>query len=190
MQEQHVRYLLERMGGELPIRDIDGAALERLQAVEEQGRRVRADGVTRQLSGATVRKRLSTLRQALELQQRRGALERLPVFPEVPYRYRPSRARLYDHADYLRLLMALPRHRAEWRFKEQIARTALAAMGPRRSPKRTPSAPSVPTAGDPPSRQGQGVADSSNVPAIGVRRPEARRHAAEHKPPKRAVCTT
>ena len=114
MQLQHVRYLLERLTPDLPIAAIDSETLEQLVAVEEKGRRVLANGQTRQLSGGTVRKRLSTLRQALDLQVHRGALEKLPIFPEVPYLYRPSRARLYDHSDYLRLLLALPRARAEW----------------------------------------------------------------------------
>lgn len=114
MQRQHVRYLLERLPAKLLVGQLTAELLEQLVAAEEKGRRVRADGKTRALSGGTVRKRLSTLHQALELQLRKGALPRLPVFPEVPYVYRPSKRRLPAHADYLRLLLALPGARAEW----------------------------------------------------------------------------
>lgn len=114
MQQEHARYLLEHLPRALRVDRITAELLEQLVAVEEKGRRVRADGQTRALSGGTVRKRLSTLRQALELQIRKGALERLPVFPEVPYVYRPSKRRLPTHADYLRVLLALPPPRAEW----------------------------------------------------------------------------
>lgn len=114
MQEEHLRYLLERLPRALPVGRISAELLEQLVAAEEKGRRVRADGQTRALSGGTIRKRLSTLRQALELQIRRGRLERLPIFPEVPYVYRPSKRRLPTHADYLRVLLALPQPRAEW----------------------------------------------------------------------------
>jgi integrase len=114
MQQEHVRYLLERLPPGLPIGDITAELLEQLVAAEEKGRRVRADGQTRVLSGGTVRKRLSTLHQALELQLRKGAIDRIPIFPEIPYVYRPSKRRLPTHADYLRLLGALPAARAEW----------------------------------------------------------------------------
>jgi len=114
MQQEHVRYLLERIPSTLAIGRIDAELLEQFVAAEEKGRRVRADGTTHALSGGTVRKRLSTLRQALELQLRKGTIDRLPVFPEVPYLYRPSKSRLPTHGDYLRLLLALPRARAEW----------------------------------------------------------------------------
>ncbi len=114
MQEEHARYLLERLPRALAVGRLTAELLEQLVAAEEKGRRVRADGQTRALSGGTIRKRLSTLRQALDLQIRRGTLERLPIFPEVPYVYRPSKRRLPTHADYLRVLLALPPARAEW----------------------------------------------------------------------------
>jgi len=68
MQQEHARYLLEHLPRALRVERITAELLEQLVAAEEKGRRVRADGQTRALSGGTIRKRLSTLRQALELQ--------------------------------------------------------------------------------------------------------------------------
>jgi integrase len=63
---------------------------------------------------ATMRKRLSTLRGALELQHRRRRIARVPAFPVVLAPWRPRQRFLETYADAQRLFESLPLHRAEW----------------------------------------------------------------------------
>jgi integrase len=114
MQLQHVRYFSERLGPAFPLEELTAPVLEELASTEGMGRRVRADGQTRPLSGGTVRKRLSTLHRALRLSCRNGWIEVLPEFPEVLYVYKPSKGHLPTLAEYRRLFLALPAHRREW----------------------------------------------------------------------------
>jgi integrase len=66
------------------------------------------------VSGGTVRKRLSTLFGALDLAHRRGELAELPPRPEVDYRYVPGQAHLRTFAEYRALLSQLPPRRRPW----------------------------------------------------------------------------
>lgn len=95
MQRQHARYLLERIPAETPLAEVTPARIARALADEARGRR-------RPLSGGTLRKRASTLAQALEL-----ARGRRPILPEIPYRYVPRREHLPDYASYRRMRNAL-----------------------------------------------------------------------------------
>jgi len=102
MQQQHVEYLLERLPGRTPLDQVDARRIARVLELEAGGRR-------RRLSGGTLRKRASTLRQALKL-----ARGRAPAFPEIPYNYTPSTQHLPDFDAYQKLRDALPLERRLW----------------------------------------------------------------------------
>lgn len=102
MQRQHVAYLLERLPGGTPLKRVDARRIARVLELEAGGRR-------RRLSGGTLRKRASTLRQALKL-----ARGRAPRFPEIPYCYRPKCDHLPDFDAYQRMRDALPLERRLW----------------------------------------------------------------------------
>src|SRR5262245_4613497 len=85
MQRQHVRYWLEHIPPATRLEHLTSARLARAVEAEAVGRRELVGGHVRRLSGGTLRKRVSTLRQALEL-ARPG---RVPQLPEIPYRYTP-----------------------------------------------------------------------------------------------------
>jgi len=102
MQRQHVEYLLERLPGRTPLDRVDARRVARVLELEGRGRR-------RELSGGTLRKRASTLRQALKL-----ARGRAPRFPEIPYCYRPCCGHLADFDAYQRIRDALPPARRLW----------------------------------------------------------------------------
>ena len=102
MQRQHVEYLLERLPGRTPLAQVDARRIARVLELEAGGRR-------RRLSGGTLRKRASTLRQALKL-----AGGRVPAFPEIPYSYQPKPDHLPDFDAYQKLRDALPFGRRLW----------------------------------------------------------------------------
>jgi integrase len=102
MQRQHVAYLLERLPGRTPLAQVDARRIAQVLELEAGGRR-------RRLSGGTLRKRASTLRQALKL-----AGGRVPAFPEIPYNYTPSTQHLPDFDAYQRMRDALPLERRLW----------------------------------------------------------------------------
>jgi len=103
MQRQHVEYLRERLPARTPLAQVDARRIAQVLELERRGRRDRV------LSGGTLRKRASTLRQALQL-----AGGRVPAFPEIPYKYTPTREHLPDFDTYQRLRDALPLHRRLW----------------------------------------------------------------------------
>lgn len=102
MQREHVRYLLERIGRTTPVAKLTPSRIAQLLEQEGQGRR-------RPLSGGTLRKRASTLSQAIEL-----ARGRAPKLPEIPYEYRPRTAFLPNFDAYERLRDELPLERQLW----------------------------------------------------------------------------
>jgi integrase len=63
---------------------------------------------------ATIRKRLSTLKAALELAHRRRWIPRVPAFPPVLVPWRPRQRFLETYSDARRLYESLPHHRALW----------------------------------------------------------------------------
>jgi len=91
MQRQHARYLLERIGGRTPVDQLTPRRIARLLEQEGKGRRW-------PLKAGTLRKRASTLSQALELVRGRA-----PKLPEIPHTYKPQVAFLEDLAAYDRL---------------------------------------------------------------------------------------
>jgi integrase len=102
MQREHARYLLERIGDETPVDQLTPRRIAKLLEQEGKGRR-------RPLSGNTLRKRASTLSQALEL-----ARGRAPKLPEIPHSYRPQVTYLQDLTDYERLRDALTSEQRLW----------------------------------------------------------------------------
>lgn len=114
MQRQHARYLVERLGAAYPLRRLTERKIAAVLEAEAKGRRQRADGEVRQLSGGTVRKRASTLRRALLLSAWRGWLAKVPRFPEIPYEYTPRAEHLAAFEDYEQLRDALELRRRLW----------------------------------------------------------------------------
>lgn len=104
MQRAHVRYWLKAFGA-LELDQVDELLLDR-----------HANGPRppRSAGPATMRKRLSTLRGALELAHRRRWIPRVPAFPVVLAPWRPRQRYLETFADAERLFRSLPLHRAEW----------------------------------------------------------------------------
>jgi integrase len=102
MQREHARYLLERIGAETPVARLTPRRIAQLLEEEGAGRR-------RPLSGNTLRKRASTLSQAIEL-----ARGRAPKLPEIPYEYRPKVTYLEDLRAYERLRDALTPEQRLW----------------------------------------------------------------------------
>jgi integrase len=102
MQREHARYLLEHIGARTPVDQLTPRRIAKLLEKEGRGRR-------RPLSGNTLRKRASTLSQALEL-----ARGRAPKLPEIPFRYRPQVNYLQDLAAYERLRDALTPAQRLW----------------------------------------------------------------------------
>jgi integrase len=102
MQREHVRYLIEHIGSKTPLADMTTRRIASVLEAEGRGRR-------RQLSGSTLRKRASTLSQALEL-----ARGRAPKLPEIPFDYQPRAAYLPHFDAYARLRDELPAERRLW----------------------------------------------------------------------------
>lgn len=102
MQRAHVQYLLERLPGSTPLERVTPSRIANVLEREARGRR-------RPLCANTLRKRASTLSQALEL-----ARGRAPRLPEIPYRYEPRVEHLQDFASYERLRDAVPADRRLW----------------------------------------------------------------------------
>jgi integrase len=105
MQRAHERYWAKAFGAELELDQVDEELLDR-----------HANG-PRPAGGpgpATMRKRLSTLRGALELAHRRRWIPRVPAFPVVLAPWRPRQRYLETYRDAERLFRSLPLHRAEW----------------------------------------------------------------------------
>ncbi|HET7485856.1 MAG TPA: tyrosine-type recombinase/integrase [Solirubrobacterales bacterium] len=107
MQEAHAELLLEHLGPRTRLERLTAhriaGALERIS----RGRRLRADGSVRPISGNSLRKVASTLSQALKLAGRE------PALPEIPFRYQP-RTDYLDGREYERIRDALPPHRRVW----------------------------------------------------------------------------
>lgn len=103
MQRQHVEYLLERLPFETPLEEVTPERIEQLLEQERAGR------LGKLLSGGTLRKRASTLSQALELAQGRA-----PELPEIPYCYKPSPVYLETFDDYERLRDRFKPRRRRW----------------------------------------------------------------------------
>ena len=116
MHRKHVRLLLERMTGEVPISAIDEQVILLLAELELGGRRRDLGGELVPVAPQTVAKRLSTLRLTLKLARRRGWINRVPEFPEdlLEHTYVPRTAHLRSTDELERLMAALPVHRAEW----------------------------------------------------------------------------
>ena len=102
MHQEHAKLLLRVLPPSLELAAINDTHVD--QVVEAAG----------DVSGATIRKRLSTLYGALGRARRRGLLRELPLRPEVDYRYVPTTSHLRDLVELRRLCAQLPASRAEW----------------------------------------------------------------------------
>jgi integrase len=110
MQVAHARWWMRELGADTPLDQVTEFELERIatrpRPVPKHGRAPAGP--------ATLRKRLSTLRAALELAHRRRKISRVPAFPVVLVRPPPATSVLERYADAVRLFESLPLHRAEW----------------------------------------------------------------------------
>jgi integrase len=110
MQEAHRRYWESVLGPTKPIDTIDETVLDELA----ERPRVRQKHARQPAGLETLRKRMSTLKAALELQHRRRRIARVPAFPHLICP-KPPRPQVLISADQARRLFeSLPRHRAEW----------------------------------------------------------------------------
>jgi integrase len=112
MQRAHGRWWLAQLG-DRRLEEVDELVLEALATLRRPPRAAHAGG-RRVWGPATLRKRLSTLRAALELQHRRRRLARVPAFPRVLVGRPPVVAILETFAQAEAIFLELPRHRAEW----------------------------------------------------------------------------
>lgn len=108
MQRVHAEYFAQLLGPSTPLEEVSSRRIAKAFALAARGRREFAGGL-RRLSGGTLRKYASTVRQALQL-----ARGRVPKLPELPYRYQPLTEHLPDFDAYQRLRDALPAHRRLW----------------------------------------------------------------------------
>jgi integrase len=102
MQRTHAEYLLEHLAPSTRLEELTPRRIVEVLQREARGRR-------HPLSANTLKKRASTLSQALEL-----ARGRAPKLPEIPYRYEPRGDHLPDFASYERLRDAVPPERRMW----------------------------------------------------------------------------
>jgi hypothetical protein len=114
MHERTWRYIVDHFGLGADARRITRARLQRWIEAESTGRLERADGSQRQLSPASIRLRVCTLRAALKIARREGLIGRLPEFPETSFRYESRTAWLESYADYRRIFDQLPTERREY----------------------------------------------------------------------------
>jgi integrase len=103
MQRAHRRWWEGVLGAELELDQVDEELLDQVV-----GRRHGRAGP------ATMRKRLSTLRAALELAHRRRWISRVPAFPPVLAPWRPRQRFLETYQQARALYESLPHHRALW----------------------------------------------------------------------------
>jgi integrase len=111
MHERTWGYIVDHFGIGADARRITRARLQRWIETESTGRLERADGSQRQLSPASIRLRVCTLRAALKIARREGLIGRLPEFPETSFRYKSRTAWLESYADYRRIFDQLPTER-------------------------------------------------------------------------------
>lgn len=110
MQEAHRRYWEHVFGATTELDQVDELALDELVTRP----RARAPHARPPSGPETLRKRLSTLRAAMDLAHRRRRIRRMPAFPRVlATRPRPPEV-LVSVAQARALFASLPRHRAEW----------------------------------------------------------------------------
>jgi integrase len=110
MQVAHARWWMRELGADTPLEAVTEFELERIasrpRVIPKHGRPPAGP--------ATLRKRLSTLRAALELAHRRRKVSRVPAFPKMLVRPPPATNVLTRYDDARRLFDSLPLHRAEW----------------------------------------------------------------------------
>lgn len=110
MQEAHRRFWESTLGATTPLDQVDELALEQL-ATSRPERKPHSRGPS---GPETLRKRLSTLKAAIELEHRRRRLARVPAFPRVLCPRPPRKQILVSSVQARTLFESLPRHRAEW----------------------------------------------------------------------------
>ncbi len=110
MQEAHRRYWEVTLGPMTPLEQVDELVLDNL-ATKPREKAIHA----RSPAGPeTLRKRMSTLKAAIELQHRRRRLARVPAFPRLLCPRPPQPKILISASQARNLYESLPKHRAEW----------------------------------------------------------------------------
>jgi integrase len=111
MHAQHVRRLKQFFGADRPVADFRGAAGYRLlmEYVEKEG----PDDGGRGMKFVSIRKFLNTLAMALRESVKRGDLESLPPWPELPCDSEP-RERYLSFDEYKKIRALLVPHRRLW----------------------------------------------------------------------------
>lgn len=113
---ENLAYLCERIPAATPLAQVDSILIDSVAVLEQEGRRVGADGQRLPICNGTLAKRLSSLRQVMRLARRRGWIDRVPDFPEVERRYRPRRVHLRGPDELARLLERLDVERGDWTY--------------------------------------------------------------------------
>lgn len=138
MHETTWKFILDHFGGGADAKRLSRDRLKRWIAAERLGRLVRADGTKRELSPASIRMRVSTLRAALKLAQREGLLRTLPEFPETAFRYTSRTEWLETFEDYERIMAQLSPERQAyfalliwtWQHPSDVERMTRADIDP------------------------------------------------------------
>lgn len=142
MHETTWRFILDHFGGGADAKRLSRDRLKRWIAAERRGRLRRADGTRRELSPASIRIRVCTLRAALKLARREGLLRTIPEFPETSFRYTSRTQWLENFADYERIMGQLSAERQAyfalliwtWQHPSDVERMTRADISPYSDP--------------------------------------------------------
>jgi integrase len=138
MHETTWRFILDHFGGGADAKRLSRDRLKRWIAAERRGRLRRTDGTRRELSPASIRIRVCTLRSAMKLARREGLLRSIPEFPETSFRYTSRTQWLETYADYQRIMGQLSTERQEyfalliwtWQHPSDVERMTRADLDP------------------------------------------------------------
>lgn len=138
MHETTWRFILDHFGGGADAKRLSRDRLKRWIAAERRGRLRRADGTRRELSPASIRMRVCTLRAALKLARKEGLLDALPEFPDTAFRYTSRTQWLETFKDYERIMGQLSTERQEyfalliwtWQHPSDVERMTRADLDP------------------------------------------------------------
>jgi integrase len=114
MHETTWRFIIDHFGAGADAKRLSRDRLKRWIAAERRGRLQRADGSRRELSPASIRMRVCTLRAALKIARREGLIRALPEFPETAFRYTSRTQWLESFTDYERIMGQLSTERQEY----------------------------------------------------------------------------
>ncbi|MFL5310787.1 MAG: hypothetical protein ACJ79H_10085, partial [Myxococcales bacterium] len=90
MQAAHANWWCHNFGAETPLEDMDERVLDHLATARRHPPKSAHGGALRSWGPSTLRKRMSTLKAAMQLQHRRRRLDRVPAFPRVLVKRPPT----------------------------------------------------------------------------------------------------